>query len=69
MRTAMVERVPRALTGFDEVKIQGALRWFLMEECLRGRPYLHSRKSTSEVEAGGKLEAEAGGGQCSLTIG
>ena len=41
MRTAMVERVPRALTGFDEVKnsrssdFSVALRWFLRSSELR----------------------------------
>ena len=41
MRTAMVRRVPRALTGFDEVKnsrssdFSVALRWFLRSSELR----------------------------------
>ena len=95
MRTAMVRRVPRALTGFDEVKnsrssdFSVALRWFLRSSELRygssgripQRSQAQSRKSTSEVSVvsvvevseylrgRGWSEVEAGGGQCSLTIG
>ena len=99
MRTAMVERVPRALTRDDEFKnsrssdFSVALRWFLRSSELRygssgrmpgripQRSQAQSRKSTSEVSVvsvvevseylrgRGWSEVEAGGGQCSLTIG
>ena len=86
MRTAMVRRVPRALTGFDEVKNSRSseLRYGSsgrMPGRIPQRSQVQSRKSTSEVSVvsvvevseylrgRGWSEVEAGGGQCSLTIG